>query len=422
METVSAWLSRHALPFATAQPGNGITDLLFLREVIGDARIVALGEATHGTHEFFAMKHRIVELLTTELGFNLFAMEAPWTEAQFIDRYLQTEKGDLDGLLTGLRFWPWNTQEVSALIRWMRDYNTRPDTHSMLQFSGFDMQFPQMPMDSVIAYLKNADARAAHRAETLYASFRDYQQGRAKYFTASEERKVQCRRNLRAVYEALERQRARYEAVTSPQAFAETLQNARIVLQAEEVSSSRDPSVRDRCMAENVAWLLERAGPNAKIMLWAHNAHIAAQTSASMQSMGAYLRERYGHTLVLFGFDFFCGSFNAIQFDSEAGQYHGLRIHQAPPPPSDSYEAGFGSTGIPRMMIDLRSVQPGSPATDWLLGPRRFRRIGAVYDPAQPDLYYTPISLPQHFDILVYFRDTSPSQPLPIHSRQDHDP
>ena len=120
-----AWLRRRAIPFATAEPGGDAADLAPFTRLVGDARLVALGEATHGTHEFFAMKHRLVAFLVRELGFTGFAIEANGPEAERIDDYVQTGQGDPASLLAGLHYWTWNTREVLDLIGWMREYNAQ---------------------------------------------------------------------------------------------------------------------------------------------------------------------------------------------------------------------------------------------------------------------------------------------------------
>ena len=128
------WLKANAIPFQTAEPNSSLEDLMPLKEMIGNARIVALGEATHGTHEFFQMKHRMLEFLVEEMGFNTFAMEANWPEANLINDYVHTGKGDPAELLKGLYFWTWDTQEVLDMIRWMRAYNENPSSTRKTQF------------------------------------------------------------------------------------------------------------------------------------------------------------------------------------------------------------------------------------------------------------------------------------------------
>ena len=262
---IQGWLLANTIPFDTSAPDNGFDDLMPLKEIIGDARIVALGEATHGTHEFFQMKHRLVEFLIQEMDFSLFAIEAGWTEAQLVDEYVQTGAGNAAQVLDGLGYWVWNTQELLDLIEWMRTHNENPGEAPAITFNGFDMQMPARPMDNVIAYVERVGPNAADEMETYYGCFR--QHGDLDYYDRSIEIKRECRDGLQAVYDHLLAHQVTYEAASSPQEFAEALHNARIVLQS-EAFGALDPdregekySVRDQAMAENVAWLLEQTGP-----------------------------------------------------------------------------------------------------------------------------------------------------------------
>lgn len=135
-DSAGAWIREHAIPLATVEAGHGFADLQPLRGLVGDARIVALGEATHGTREFFQLKHRILEFLVSELGFDVFAIEATLPEAMDVNRYVLTGEGDPERALAGMYFWTWDTEEVLALIRWMRRYNEDPGHRRKVEFYG----------------------------------------------------------------------------------------------------------------------------------------------------------------------------------------------------------------------------------------------------------------------------------------------
>jgi erythromycin esterase len=177
------------------------------------------------------------------------------------------------------------------------------------------------------------------------------------------------------------------------------------------LASIEQNNLRDRHMAENVSWILDQAGNDAKIVLWAHNEHVTTQANNTSMGnppivrMGQHLREKFGDEYVAFGFDFYGGYFNAFTLNNEI--MGALQQQEIMAAPEDSYEYGFASTGIPRMFLDLRGLQPGSPTTDWLLGPRRFRAIGAGYDRSQPDAFLFQVSLPKKFDVIVYFENTT---------------
>jgi erythromycin esterase len=406
----TAWLKQHAIPFATSKPESGFDDLQPLKRVIGDARIVALGEATHGTREFFEMKHRLLEFLVKEMGFNTFAIEATWPESNLVNDYVHTGEGDPAKLLSGLYFWTWNTQEVLDMILWMRRHNEDPGDAPKVSFFGFDMQQPRMAMQNVVDYLKPLDAGAAERAASRYSCLLF---NRGSYAGLGATMKEECRQSFQAVYDELATWQADLEARSSPAAYAGALQSARVALQAEALFSAgmtaAASQIRDQAMADNAAWLLEQAGPDAKIVLWAHNGHVRNEPGW----MGSHLRERFGSQMVIVGFDFYGGSFNAVQY--KAGRpAGGLGLHQVEPPPADSHEGYFHSAGVPRMILDLRRVDSTAPATRWLAGPRWMRAIGAVYDKDQPANFAYFARLPAEYDVIIYFEETTPSVLLPF--------
>jgi erythromycin esterase len=344
------------------------------------------------------------------MGFNTFAIEANGPEAYLINDYVKTGQGDPVALLQGLKDWTWDTQEILDMIRWMRAHNENPGDAPLVSFAGFDMQFFTMAMDNVGAYLEQVDPDRAAQITTLFHCFRQYSNRELTYAQLSTETQTACRANLRAAYDQLSQHQTDYQARSSPEEFAQALQSARIVLQAEHAASSVDESfmLRDRYMAENVAWLLDQAGPDAKIVLWAHNFHVSKSFAdskyfADSKPMGAYLRERYGDEMVVFGFSFYQGSFSTL--DS-------LTAFPVELPPENSYEYNFHSAELPRFFLDLRGLPPDSPVTNWLLTPHPYRHIGARYDPSTPEDFFLSGILPNLFDVIIYFQDTSPSLPL----------
>ncbi len=179
------WLRDHAHPIATTDPSDNVDDLAFLKDIVGDARIVALGEATHGTREFFQMKHRITQYLAQEMGFTIFAIEASTPEAAKVSDYTVRNIGDSpDDLIRGMYFWTWSTDEVADMARWMRAFNNAnananananggngggPDKTKHIDFTGFDMQTPDVAQEVAASFLDAHDPELAARARTIYA-------------------------------------------------------------------------------------------------------------------------------------------------------------------------------------------------------------------------------------------------------------
>jgi erythromycin esterase-like protein len=167
-ESVVNWIRERAIPLKTVDAGKGFADMEPLRATVGDARLVELGEATHGTREFFQLKHRMLEFLATEMGFSIFSIEANMPEAYRLNEYVLTGKGNPAALLKGMYFWTWDTEEVLGMISWMREFNA--SGKGRLQFTGFDMQTTQIAGPLVAEFAKANDADLA---ETIDSAVRD---------------------------------------------------------------------------------------------------------------------------------------------------------------------------------------------------------------------------------------------------------
>jgi erythromycin esterase-like protein len=169
--SVSEWMAARAVRLETPQYGHGFADMQPLKKIVGNARIVSLGEATHGTREFFQLKHRMLEFLASEMGFTLFSIEANMPEAYRLNDYVLTGRGDPARLLKGMYFWTWNTQEVLDMILWMREFNK--SGRGRVEFTGFDMQTPTVALETVRDFAIKADPEYAAALRQASAQARD---------------------------------------------------------------------------------------------------------------------------------------------------------------------------------------------------------------------------------------------------------
>ena len=383
-----SWLKTQAIPFDTSDPQKPLDDLNFLKTIVGTARIVALGEATHGTHEFFQMKHRMLEFLVNEMGFNTFAVEAAWPGTTIkINDYVHTGKGELTEILKGY------PAEVLDLVQWIRVYNEDPSHPRKVSYYGFDIvDAGPMAQNNVTQYVQKVDPQAAKQVEDSYSCY-----------PANSEA---CRTKLQVVYDWFAQHQSDYSAKSSPEEFSLALHSARVAIQYRDFTANNNNGlIRDPYMAENVTWILDQAGSDAKIVLWAHNAHVGMSADDSYQTMGNHLRQQYGSQMVVFGFLFYQGSFTAL------GGNGWVTFH-VDAPPINSYESFFHEAGLPRFFLDLRTVKAGAAASDWLLIPHLFRQIGSGYHPNVIQSGFLTAALAKVFDVVVYFQDTSPSPRL----------
>lgn len=395
---VTAWFRNAAIPITGTNPATESDDFLPLEHVIGDARIVAMGEATHGTHEFFQLKHRMLEFLVERMDFTVFAIEANWPESLVVNDYVLNGKGDPEQALGGLYFWTWDTQEVLQMIEWIRSYNRDPRHRRKVQFLGFDMQVTQVAVSNVIAYLEEVDPNEAKVGREILAPLQD-QMVEREYPEKPAEFRKKTAQGIESMLSSFDQRKAAYVKTSSNKEWELARHNLEIVSQAEEMLAHGSPSARDRAMAANVKWILDHEPPDTKIMLWAHNLHVASLPGGDA-SMGSSLRKVYGQQMVVCGFAFDYGSFQAI------GPHQSLRTFSVAPAGPNTFDAALAQTGIPIFAIDLRAAPSDGVVGDWLNTPQRMREIGAVYDEKTYDAYFQA-GYPHEYDVVFFVDKTT---------------
>lgn len=388
------WLRNNINTFESAEPSHSNDDLNYLKSIVGDARIVALGEGTHGTSEFFKMKHRITKYLAEEMGFSIFAIEANMPEAKAVNDYIMTGAGDPKKALAGMYFWTWNTQEVLDMIEWMKQYNS--SGKGKIEFYGFDMQYPAIAAKNVLNFIKKYDNEYFSKADENYKKVTSLSEERSKSRTAlSNEKTEPVFNSANDVYNYLTAKLKQYEMAAPKDTVEWAIQNAGIVKQCIGSYLPGNPT-RDECMAYNTSWILDHSPKGTKIVLWAHNGHVQKEESA-YKSMGTFLNEKYGKEMVVFGFGFHEGSYTAV------GK-KGLGIYTTSSSQPGSLEWFFHNTGKERLCLDLRKI-PKSPLSKILSNDIDFRSIGAM---AMDEAFY-PTRITDQFDAVIYFDKTTPS-------------
>lgn len=414
LNAVQSWITQHAISLKTVDPQGPLDDLQPLRQIVSNASIVGLGEATHGSHEFFTMKQRLLEFLVERMGFTMFAMEGSWSAGEQINHYVLTGQGDAGKVLQQFHFWIWNTQEVLNLLKWMRAYNA--DSHHLqkISFAGFDCQLIEAnTYESVIQYLQSVDPQRVATVAALYQGLRPDRAVKMYKYEAAYQQLPQStlQRYLtqaRQVYDLLNQQQAAYEKRSSPQAFALAVQEARVIVQHAQIYSVNPDEAggfRDEMMADNIAWLHERTQSGKKLVLWAHDGHIATN---DQPAMGWYLREHYQSQYLPIGLSFYQGSFNAYGPDQPAPQSFTIQASVI-----NSYNYTLGSVKIPLYSLDLRRAASG-PVSQWLDEPHSFLMIGAGYSDKYQSGYYTPLSLRKSFDVIIHIQKVTASQLIPL--------
>jgi erythromycin esterase len=396
--TALEWLQSESIAFDTTAARSGLDDLGALRKIVGGARIVSLGEATHGTSEFFTMKHRILEYLVEEMGFTVFAIEAGLPEADAVDDYVLNGTGSAATALAGMDYWTWNTAEVLDMIEWMREYNLRRGDRPPVRFRGFDAQIYSRTVPRVEEYVGRVDAEGVPDVRRMYDCVRSTDE--FAYLKLASATRNACAASLELAVSTLTSRRDQYIARSSPVEYEKHLRYATVIVQAESMLSGR-PMPRDVFMARNVFWLADVAHPGEKMVLWAHNYHVTKQP---VFQMGESLRTRFDTNMVVFGFSFLRGVFNA------RGP-NGLGPHSITESPADGWERIFQQAGKPRFLLDLRNVRSPAAAT-FLTQWKTVWLIGAVWNDGITGRWtIAPLRM---FDVLIYIEDTTASHLLPF--------
>ena len=403
-QEVVDWIRANAIPLRTVEAGHGFSDMEPLATVVGKARVVSLGEATHGTREFFQLKHRMLEFLVTRMGFTVFGIEATMPEGFDVNDYVLNGRGDPAKALSGLYFWTWDTKEVLDLIRWMRAWNTDPAHQKKVKFYGFDMQFAPMAVKKTIEYLRKVDpAEAARVDETLAPIANPFVSQRVGRLPAAQRAGIDS--TVALLLNRFDERRGEYMGRSSPGEWALARQHARIVSQWMALMGPEGASVRDRAMAENIRWILEQEGPDSKMVVWAHNAHVSmAEPGAAANGMGSYLRAALGRDMVVFGFSFDRGSFQAIDAGRAAG---GLRSFEVGPAPEGCLDQTLDLAGLKTAAIDLRRIPDKGPVAEWFSRRHKTRSIGAAFSDSLAGQYYASIVAPRHFDGILFVDATT---------------
>jgi len=537
---VSKWVKDNAHPIHSVTAESGFDDLQAFKAIVGDARIVSLGEATHGSREVFQMKHRLLEFLVKEMGFTTFAIEASLPDCLPINEYVLTGTGDLEEVVAGQGFYVYNTEEVRDMVEWMRRYNADPKTKRKVTFYGVDVQDASSAVTVALNALSKVNAKRAaelrsslqwvinaghsrsHAREILWArdltefwnvpqSYRDEISRRLDDLSLA---MVENKQALTAAFGESaysDRQRA---AVVAKQAFLyyenlyqspypvlATIQDMAVPSQIGTVGNilgnvasvipieirvnaaalfgkmrngakfMRDyylaqtaaerqfqkstvkeigmaaetlrelvppdqnkyeldyalknlplifdfldkfaPKVnaidkRDQAMAANVRWLLQREGPHSRVVLWAHNGHIAR---SPQRSLGMFLTEESATDNRVIGFSVYKGSLQAKpSSDRIEERHHELKAFYFGPSPVGTLDHTFAQTGLSRFYLDVRN--PSDPAIKkWLDTPIRTLYIGSWYPPDRNNTLLVPVAPGKAYDAMIFIKDTSRAIP-----------
>jgi len=413
---------------AALHPLTGVDDVQHVVDLIGDAELALIGEASHGTHEFYAARAAITRALIVERGFRAVAVEADWPDAYRLNRYVRHASPDKDAISALEDFkrfptWMWRNVVVIEFLEWLREHNDGLPLDCRVGFYGLDLYALHASIQAVLTYLDKVDPEGAKEARARYACFDSFEKDVESYGYSAARGFSSCEREVVRQLMELQHRAADYASrdgkIARDEYFAAE-QNAKLVKNAEEyyrtmfrggVSSW---NLRDRHMASTLDALrshLSIDGEPARIVVWAHNSHLGDARATQMGergelNLGQLVRERYGDRASLIGLTTSTGTVTAAS-DWDAP----VELKRVRPALDGSYEKFFHEAGASRFVLSLQSEL----VRDALIKPKLERAIGVIYKPeTERASHYFYACLPAQFDAVIHFDYTTALRPLEI--------
>jgi protein-L-isoaspartate(D-aspartate) O-methyltransferase len=407
-----------------AEPFGSIDDVNVsaLLSRIGDARVVLIGEASHGTSEFYRMRARISRALIEKKQFNFVAIEGDWPDAARIDHFVRHREYKPSEWIAFARFptWMWRNNEVREFVDWLRNYNTSLKPELRVAFHGLDLYSMYDSIRFVLRYLDDVDPHSAKVARERYGCLTPWQSDPATYGHAALTGTYRTCENdvIGALKDLLQKHRT-YVAHDGER-FLDAVQNARLVANAERYyrtmyyGSRASWNLRDHHMFATLQILLGHHGDQSKGIIWAHNSHIGNAEATEMSARGEYnigqlCRKEYGTNCYAIGFGTDHGTVAA------ASDWGGvMEVMTVQPSHEQSYERLCHDSETPHFMLSLRDHNAAD--TKALMRPRLERAIGVIYRPeSELASHYFEVILPMQFDEYIWFDETRAVTPLKTH-------
>lgn len=414
-----------------AEPLPDVDDPAFGRlfDRYADARVVLIGEASHGTSEFYRARAAITRRLIEEHGFNIVTAEADWPDAALIDRHVR-QQSPLpwhERAFTRFPAWMWRNTDVVEFANWLRQHNQRLATDKRVEFRGLDVYSLRLSIAEVLRFLSEIDPQLASKARERYDCFSPWQTDPAMYGQQVEldDRKA-CEDQVVAQLEQLLSERL-VQVAGDDEALFNATQNARVIRSAEQYYRSiyrgraESWNLRDRHMYDTLQALLDHRGPDSKTVVWAHNSHVGDARVTGMGwggrfNLGELCRIAHGREAVLLGMGTDRGEVAAA--DNWDGQ---MRIKQVLPSRADSWEWQFRRAAVPASLTDWRDPRRQA-LREKLSEPLLGRNIGVIYRPeTERQSHYSQAVLAEQFDGYLWFEQTHAVTPLPSQPATEHE-
>lgn len=421
--SIPGLIAKHAETFGKVEDA----DLEPLLRRIADARVVLIGEASHGTSEFYRLRARITQRLIETKGFQIVAAEADWPDAARIDHYVRHRNVASSQWTAFARFptWMWRNEETRDFVDWLHRRNSSMDYDRRAAFYGLDLYSLYTSVRAVIDYLDSVDPDLAATARQRYGCLTPWEANPAAYGQAALRGSYhKCEQAVAHMLVELLQQRQAY-ALRDGERFFDASQNARLVANAEQYyrvmyyGSRASWNLRDSHMFETLKNVLEHHGPTSRAVVWAHNSHIGNAAATEMgrrgeHNIGQLCRKHFGLACYTIGFGTNDGTVAAA-----SGWDEPMEVMQVRPAHPQSYEHLFHLTNAPGVLLPLTRPD-NSDLRDKLMKLRLERAIGVIYRPeSELASHYFEAVLPRQFDEYIWIDRTSAVKPFDVAELQD---
>ena len=375
-KVVTAWLKQNSIPIKNLDAGNSFSDLQPLKKILQGVQVVGLGEATHGTHEFVEMKRHLIEFLVTQMGFTALTIESSFSECVPINDYLLTGKGDRATVLTNQNYTAWDTEEFSAMLDWMRDYNQKVPDEKKVRFYGLDvLSLQKFGREKARAYFQKYIPRKVTSIDSVISVF------------AGEEVNWPNRMNQTALRQSfiplndlinyVTDNKDKLIGASSLQEWEQTHKYLEVMqqslynnLNAVPPSFASKKLDRDAFMWQNLQYLMEKERPNTRFIFWAANGHVSSNAERKPVGVGFYLKQNLRDKYYAVGLQCYEGTYERREYlpDSSFGDVKIDTLLGVP----KSINWHFVQTGNPYLFLDLRQASSNPLVSKWLDTPSSF--------------------------------------------------
>lgn len=428
--TVENSKSKTATVSIPYHPLRSEKDLDILMEQIGDAKVVLLGEASHGTSEYYTWRTAISKRLIQEKGFDFIAVEGEWADSYRVNNFVKGEKRDSAAVLQLLKqynrwpTWMWGNYEVASLVQWLNSYNQSQKPDNKIGFYGLDVYCLWESMTELMPYLKGTDPSLQQAANKVHSCFQPYSADAYQYAVAVRDASASCRGETNRLWQSV--RKVTGEGTGNERDFV-MQQNALVALNGENYyrtmvsDNAASWNIRDNHMAQTLQRLLNLHGKNSKAIVWEHNTHVGDAKYTDMSrsgetNVGELARKAFGEKNVfIVGFGSYEGTVIA------AKKWGGdIEVMNVPAAQEGSWEQMLHQLRVPDKIILSKEIRENRSLNKWI----GHRAIGVVYNPQIEHLgNYVPSILPRRYDACVFLDKTTALRPLqtPVNAKEPPD-